>query len=344
MTLDFDATKLIVGEDTDLRTGLSALAVNAGQVWLACDEGCRIDRLTMRPAKFRAGDHTTFDLASVLDLPATPDEEADVEGMDIDDGWLWIVGSHSVKRKKAKEGDPASKVAQKLSTTERDGNRHLLARIPIDGGSLKRTAGNRRSGALAATPTSSALLDAIVGSKDPHLSAFANIPGKDNGFDIEGLAVRGMQVMVGLRGPVLREWCCILELRVEAAANGALQLTPLDGPLPYRKHFLWLQGLGVRDLVWRDNDLLVLAGPAMAHDGPIGVWRWKGAASATGGGPVDASWVLWVPHGERTDRAEAMALLETGDRSQLLVVFDSPSDTRLVEPASVNAEVFALES
>ena len=342
LALDFDPSKLIVGEDTDLRTGLSALAVDSGHVWLACDEGCRIERLTMRPAEFHADGHTTFDLASLLDLPAAPDEEADVEGMDIDEGWLWIVGSHSVKRKKAKAGDPAVKVAQKLSTTERDGNRHLLARIPLDGGLPKRAVGDRRSGALAATKTSSALLDAIAGAKDPHLGAFVDIPGKDNGLDIEGLAVRGRQLMVGLRGPVLREWCCILELRVEAAPDGALRLTPMDGSLPYRKHFLRLGGLGVRDLVWLDTDLLVLAGPAMAHDGPVEVWRWKNAASAAGNGSVEASRALVVPHGEETDRAEAMALLEQAGSPLLLVAFDSPSRERLVAPASVKADVFAL--
>jgi hypothetical protein len=342
IALDFDEAKLIVGEDTDLRTGLSALAVDAGQVWLACDEGCRIERLTMRPVEFHADGHTTFDLASLLDLPATPDEEADIEGMDIDDGWLWIVGSHSVKRKKAKPGDTSAKVAQKLSSTGRDGNRHLLARIPLDGGTPKRAAGDRRSGALAATKTSSALLDAIVDAKDPHLGAFVDIPGKDNGLDIEGLAVRGMQLMVGLRGPVLREWCCILELRVEAAPDGGLRLAPLDGPLPYRKHFLRLGGLGVRDLVWLDTDLLVLAGPAMAHDGPVEVWRWKDAASASASGAVDARRVLVVPHGEETDRAEAMALLERAGSHLLMVAFDSPASERLVAPASVKADVFAL--
>jgi len=56
------------------------------------------------------------------------------------------------------------------------------------------------------------LLDALA--QDPHLQAFINIPGKDNGFDIEGLAVPPAgQLFVGLHGPVMRGWAVALELR-----------------------------------------------------------------------------------------------------------------------------------
>ena len=30
----------------DLRTGLSAVALDGNTLWLACDEGCRVERLT----------------------------------------------------------------------------------------------------------------------------------------------------------------------------------------------------------------------------------------------------------------------------------------------------------
>ncbi len=41
------------------------------------------------------------------------------------------------------------------------------------------------------------------------------IPGKDNGFDIEGLAVREDRLLLGLRGPVLRGHAFVLELSLE---------------------------------------------------------------------------------------------------------------------------------
>src|SRR4030095_377034 len=89
---------------------------------------------------------------------------------------------------------------------------------------------------------------------------------KDNGLDVEGLAVHGDTLYIGLRGPVLRGWACVLEvlpttddrdptrLRVAAFSDGAR----------YRKHLLDLGGLGVRDLCPDGDDLLVLAGPSMA--------------------------------------------------------------------------------
>jgi hypothetical protein len=214
-TLEFDPGKVKVTEKADLRTGLSGIASIGDDLWLACDEGCRLERLsrsTAAPQHFAS--HASFGLETLLDLPAAPTEEADIEGMDVDDGFLWLVGSHSSKRKLPDENDTAPKIAEKLGRVpKRDGNRHLLARIPLDGREPKKSAAGRAAGSIPRTDKSSALLDAIVASQDPHLAPFVGIPGKDNGLDIEGLAVRGSRVFVGLRGPVLREWTCLLELR-----------------------------------------------------------------------------------------------------------------------------------
>jgi hypothetical protein len=47
-------------------------------------------------------------------------------------------------------------------------------------------------------------MDALA--DDPHLGFFvgAMIPGKENGFDVEGLAFYQNRIFLGLRGPVLR--------------------------------------------------------------------------------------------------------------------------------------------
>src|SRR5688500_19591809 len=85
---------------------------------------------------------------------------------------------------------------------------------------------------------------------DAHLAPFLPIPGKDNGLDIEGIAVTGERVYLGLRGPVLRGWAFVLELRpeVDPDAPDRLELRPFDDGRRYRKHVLRLDGLGVRDL------------------------------------------------------------------------------------------------
>ena len=346
VTLNFDPNHLIVGDDTDIRQGLSAVALHGGTGWLACDEGCRLERLTHTPTSATLSDHRVIALDTLLSLPAASTEEADIEGMDVDDGWLWLVSSHSVKRKKPKNDDSAQAVADKLARTSRDGNRHLLGRIPLNGNSPQREHNGRRAATVRATADSSELLDAIRSADsngDRHLAPFVNTAGKDNGLDIEGLAVRDMRAYVGLRGPVLREWCCVLELRLEAA-HDVLRLSALDGAVPYRKHFLKLNGLGVRDLVMRGDDLLVLAGPAMAHDGPHEIWRWKnGARSGATPAAGDVTRLLTLPQREAVDRAEGLAIFdESGGRTTVLVVYDTPAPERMMGESSVSADLFRL--
>src|SRR5690606_18973874 len=95
---------------------------------------------------------------------------------------------------------------------------------------------------------------------DRHFGAYMAIPGKDNGFDIEGLAVDGKRLLLGLRGPVLRGWAAVLELAVEATA-GRLRLVALDGGgTPIRRHFLDRGGLGIRALHFPGEDLYILGG------------------------------------------------------------------------------------
>ena len=49
-----------------------------------------------------------------------------------------------------------------------------------------------------------------------------------------------------------------------------------------RKLFLNLDGLGIRDLTLRGDDLLILAGPTMDLSGPAAVFRWADALGRTG--------------------------------------------------------------
>ena len=100
-------------------------------------------------------------------------------------------------------------------------------------------------------------------------------------MDVEGLAVHGETLYIGLRGPVLRGWAVVLAvLPTENTEDpGRLELGELPEGTRYRKHFLDLGGLGVRDLCPDGDDLLVLAGPSMALSGPVRIYRWHGAAA-----------------------------------------------------------------
>ncbi|GAA3584333.1 DUF3616 domain-containing protein [Nonomuraea rosea] len=304
-------------------TNLSAIRQSAAGLWVAGDETATFEHLTWTGDHF--GAQRTFQLAGYIDLPAGPVDEADIEGLARADGHLWLVGSHSLKRKKAKSKDPA-KAAERLATVIREENRFILARLPLDPVTELPGPGTVLSG-----PENIA---AHLGG-DPHLAPFLALPGKDNGLDIEGIAVTPDRVYLGLRGPVLRGWAVVLELRLEEAGKGRLRLRE-----PYRKHFLDLGGLGVRDLCPDGDGLLVLAGPTMDLDGPVRLVRWRpgrGRHSVVAEGELDK--VLELPYGVRCDHPEGVALLGDG---RLIVVYDSPSPARITPAGGVLADVFTI--
>jgi hypothetical protein len=174
------------------------------------------------------------------------------------------------------------------------------------------------------------------------------IPSKDNGLDVEGLAVSGNRVFLGLRGPVLRGWAMVIELRIAEAGSGVLALDAI-GPAGefYVKHFLQIDGLGVRELSIHDNDLLVLAGPSMDLDGPVFIYRWKNALEAPPGSLTwrkDLTRVVTVPFAEGHDHAEGLSIAGLNPL-RVLVSYDSPQPSRLdgADGSGVRADIFDVQ-
>ena len=206
----------------------------------------------------------------------------DIEGLDCDGDWLWVVGSHSLKRDKPKDSgqDPAAALAT-MEKIERDANRYFLGRFPLarrkDGLVPVAADGDRKPAHLKLFAEKSKLHRWLKG--DPHLAPFLKIPSKENGFDIEGLAAKGLRVWLGLRGPVLRGWAVVIEMELKVTGSGHLKAMRIDGRRRYRKHLLPAGGLGVRDLALEGDDLLLLVGPTMASDGPAHILRWRDATS-----------------------------------------------------------------
>lgn len=348
------------GADADsLRGQLSAVVHAKGHLWLASDESASIERLS-RTGAGEYGGHRAFRLADHLDLPADEDEEVDIEGMDFADGFLWLVGSHSLKRRKPKPGREAHKQIRRLAELRADGNRYLIARLPLvnsDEGEVvpgrSHDRGGPPPGAARLMGTDRGNLLTEVLRMDEHLRPFLEIPGKDNGFDVEGIAAHGDRVYLGLRGPVLRGWAVVLEIRLEDAGPGLLRLGAIEGSArPYRKHFLDLRGLGVRDLCFHGSDLLVLAGPTMDLDGPAAVYRWRHPRRAAEDALLhrdELEEVVSVPYGtgehDARDHPEGLALYAAGggEPDQLLVVYDSPDAHRVHGPGAVRADLFPLE-
>ncbi|MEH1843674.1 MAG: DUF3616 domain-containing protein [Nostoc sp.] len=333
------------------REDLSAvLLTHQKYLWLGSDETSTLERLSLVDTdKFT--DHQQFRVADFINLPAPEDQEIDVEGLAYTDYYLWFVGSHSYKRKKPKPENTDAKNFKRLAKIESELNRYLLGRIPMIEGKLfsscphpKNPAVQLNAAKLEVTNQGNLLMTALA--DDAHLGLFikAAIPGKDNGFDIEGIGIYQNRIFLGLRGPVLRGWAVVLEIELEDSISGLMRLREIGEVKElYKKHFIWLNGLGIRDLHVDGKDLLILAGPTMDLDGPVQVYRWINGVNSQENVFSNPDFVQDIPYGNREEHAEGMTLFqEVAGIPSLLVVYDSPAKTRLVGDGSVIADVFKL--
>jgi len=331
---------------------LSAVARTPdGHLWVGTDEGLTIERRSpVTPYEY--GHHQSFAISDFVE-PFDHEDEADIEGLDYAAPYLWFTGSHSLKRKKPKKRQADDEAIEQLEAIKPEPNRYLLGRIPVVEGDLVAShhpgalSGEPvRAGCLEKTATSNILTKAL--EQDEHLKPFMALPSKDNGLDIEGLAVRDNRIFLGLRGPVLRGWAMILEVVVAEKAPSVLTLQDLDGMgRLLQKHFLDLDGLGVRDLCWLEDDLLVLVGPTMTLDGATRVYRFLNAFNH----PADSlsrqeneevRLVCDLPVKPGSDRAEGLACVTSLDQPSLLVLYDAPHQSRILGDNAIFADIFRL--
>jgi Protein of unknown function (DUF3616) len=338
-----------------LVAGLSALVQVGDCLLTASDETASLERLTLRPDRRRKlltyGNHERFSIYRYIARGFGAGSEADIEGLAFDGRYVWAVGSHSLVRPQPKRSARTARQLQQLQQADGRLGRALLARIPVDkrSGTLRRSIGTGdracRAASLPVGPTGTALTRVLA--RDSLLRPFLALPSKDNGFDIEGIALFEERIYLGLRGPVLGGWALILEIKVVEAAPGRLGLHPVSSSgAHYHKHLLHLRGLGVRDVCVDGSDLLVLAGPTMKLDGPALVYRWRDFArhrrdSVTFENELDL--LLRLPVGDRADHPEGMTVVRTaGRRRALLIVFEKTSKERRLGPRSVDARLFSL--
>ena len=120
-----------------------------------------------------------------------------------------------------------------MQACRKDTIEHDEQGVPV----LVRAAADGRRAACLKGNSKGNLLTRLL-KEDPHIGPFLEIPGKDNGFDIEGLAVDGNRLLLG----TCAARCCAagrscLKSR-SRSVTASLQLAPLDdeGTL-LRKHF-----------------------------------------------------------------------------------------------------------
>ncbi len=341
-------------DEEEVHSDLSALVMAPdGSLWTASDELHTLERLIpLEPLVY--GNHQSFHLADFVDL-FNLKEEVDVEGMDFSGNYLWVTGSQSTKRKKPK-GKKSGKALDRLSLVEPEYNRYSMARIPMYEGQLFKTcthpddpSTHLYAGMLQTTDESNVLIECL--SQDEHLGPFLKltIPNKENGSDVEGLVAHGQRVFLGLRGPVLRGWAIIVEIEVEEQTPGILTLKEIgDGGKPYRKHFVDLNGLGIRDMCLHGQDMLLLAGPTMSLEGAMQVFRLHDVLeltedSMTGLDGKRLEVLFNLPFTIGSDHAEGMALYSClGQPEALMIVYDTPDEARIPARNEVFADVFRL--
>jgi len=327
---------------------ISTIAQSGLHLWLASDEGSTVERLSWNGRAFTGLE--SFDLADYFSLPDGK-SEIDVEAISIDGHHLWIAGSHSVARQAPKptapalRKDPARRDSlATLAIVKRRPRRYLIGKLTLSngGGSILRPV-------MGAAPcvkfdrTGNSLTKSLRG--DPHLAPFLDLPDKENGLDIEGLAAGRGKLFLGLRGPVIRGYAIILEI-APREKNGRLQLAKLGAEgRRYRKHFLDLGGLGIRDLTVDGDDLVMIAGPTMNLREPWSVMRWRHAFAARREGIVEARAVSSVMPMDPKDGARPEGILRfrhpKNGRRGWLVVYDNPSPARIDRKGSYDADFFS---
>ena len=336
--LKFAAPKELPYVDKPLGSNISALAIAGRTLFCAADETSTVERLIYDPAKKEFQSHANFPLGNAFALPGGPTGEMDIEGLAVSGGFLWITGSHSLKRDSPDEIDP--KVAD-LDDIDWDPNRGFLGCVPLDdhGDGLYepvaaidpvRGGDARKAAMMKMGRNGRQNVRRLLGS-DPLLKPFMNVPCKENGFDIEGLAVTGNRVLLGLRGPVVGTYAMIVEMQLKVSKKGWLKPAKLADGTRYRLHAVDLAGLGIRDLLVVDDDLLILAGPTQDIEGiqrvfsvPLG--DLSGVIPRTA---IQVVRTLELLDGH--DHAEGIAVFEADGKKLLLVSHDSPAPARYSE-------------
>lgn len=326
--LQFDPSD---GKHDPPATQMSAAVRIGATLIVAGDEGGALEVLA--PEKDCWAQVARVSLHELVRLPADPDIEIDIEGLAVEGDWLWVIGSHSLKRQKPR-GKSTRQDLSDLKIIKREANRFVLARLPLDrhkSGYIRPVArdGTRRPAMVEIGKRSSTLISWL--SEDPMLAPFLEIPSKENGLDVEGIAANEDHVWLGLRGPVLRGHAIVLQLDLKANKRDVLKAKKLDGTRRFRKYLLPLDGLGVRDLELDGKDLLILTGPTMTAPGPARVVRWSDATEAQGSevvSPKKLDLAIELPAGTVQDKPEAICCW---DKNSLMVLHDRPSPKRLSE-------------
>jgi hypothetical protein len=273
---------------------LSAVEILGDLLIVGSDEGERIQLLRAQE------DGSTYEVLSEGIALIPSGEEIDIEGLAREERTVYVLGSHAIKRRRIRPEQTWAENRQRLATVEPEAPRHRIFRVEID------PASGRPEG-----PVKSISLRTLL-ERDPILAPFTLIPGKENGVNIEGIAVRNEKLYLGFRSPVLREGFV------------PVMVLDYDEPGGYELRFVQLAGRGIRAMAPVRDGFLVLAGFARSGGRPYALFFWDGEDQIPGRdvtvshARLLAKWPL-----EAGGDAEGLAVLSESDEEYtILVVHD----------------------
>jgi hypothetical protein len=257
---------------------------------------------------FRPAD-SHYEVAGNVSLLSDNDKEIDMEAAASDAQFVYLIGSHSIRRTQVDAEGAYKKNRKRLTRIRPHSNSYSLFRLKLsDEGEL-------------IEKDSVDLRDIL--RDDEVLGSFFAMPGKEGGIDIEGVAVKDGKLFIGFRGPVLRgNFVPVVVLE-------------FDQPHEYELRFVKLGGRGIRDLVAVEDGFLILAGPVGDGDGSYQLHLWNGEDCVPGAeelrGAVTPVAELAAGPGEKPEGVTVLA--ENAEQWQLLVVNDgNPAAAEWIAP------------
>jgi hypothetical protein len=290
-SISFLGTIQIVGNiynDDRKNKNISAIEIVGDRLIVGADEGNKIKILK----------HNGEGYAVERSIPLSNDNEIDIEGIACEGSIVYVVGAHSAKRAQIDADRTYEQNRTAIKTVSLESQRDRLFRLDLN----------------AEAEIEQTSLRSLMDRHDL-LQLFSKIPSKENGIDIEGMAVRNGLLYIGFRGPVLRDnWVPILKCRFATPINRADLV------------FINLGGRGIRDLTPVQDGFLILAGPVGDGPGSYQIYVWDGEdclpGSRTSGQMGQIELLGEIPVYNNT-KAEGIALLtESRSDYEVIVVFD----------------------
>lgn len=231
---------------------ISGIVLNDQFMALATDEGVQIELFKKQQDQWQS--------LRVITL-SNKKNELDIEGLAWQAPYLYVLGSHSAKRKKITGSTSQKNNQQRLQKISLEPARQQLSRIELDA-------------QFKVVDLQSVSLQPLL-QENPILKTFVGLPSKENGIDMEGLTIDEQgRLYVGFRGPVLRKNVGTI-LRLEIKRNS---FEVKKSKLLYFN----AQGRGVRGLTKMDRGFLVLAGAVGDQALSYQVYKWDGKNALSG--------------------------------------------------------------